>query len=187
MKRAAQKIQTRHHLLNMAYAAFAENGFLGTKTLDIANAAEVSHGTLFAHFPTKEELLIKTIDEFGLRIGTKLQQLTKDKATAREVLAAHLATIQEFESFYATLVIEGPLLPAAARSRIFMIQSGIAHYLEKTLKDSKSSMPLHFILNSWLGLIHYYLANRDLFAPKKSVIATCSQELLQSFTKTFQL
>lgn len=186
MKRAAQKEQTHHLLLNMAYATFAKKGFLATKTLDIAHAAEVSHGTLFAHFPTKELLLIKTIDEFGMRIGMKLQQLTKEKSTARQVLEAHLDTIQAFEPFYAHLVIEGPMLPPDARNRIFMIQSGLAHYLEHTLKGRDCALPLPFVLNSWLGLIHYYLVNRDLFAPGKSVIETCGKDLLKYFIKTFQ-
>lgn len=187
MKRSMQKEQTRHHLLNMAYGEFAQNGFLATKTLDIATAAGVSHGTIFVHFPTKEELLIKVIDEFGIRVGTKLKQLATDKKTAAEVLAAHLETIKECESFYAHLVIEGPLLPHAVRNRIFMIQSGIAHYLEKTMQKSKNSCPIHFLLNSWLGLIHYYLVNRDLFAPGKSVIATCGKDLLKHFINTFHL
>lgn len=185
MKRTVQKEQTRHHLLNMAYGAFAEKGFLATKTLDIATAAGVSHGTLFIHFPTKEELLIKTIDKFGLSVGKRLEELMRDKGSAREVLAAHLETIEEYEAFYAKLVIEGPLLPTSVRSRVFMIQSGVAHYLEKTIQ--KSNVPIHFLLNSWLGLIHYYLANRDLLAPEESVIAKCREDLLKHFTNTFHL
>ncbi len=188
MIRTAQKEQTRHHLLNMAYGEFAQKGFLAAKTLDIATAAGVSHGTLFLHFPTKEQLLIKTIDEFGIRVGTKLKRLIKAKAEARQVLAAHLETIEEYESFYANLVIEGPLLPPSVRNRVFMIQSGVAHYLEKTMKKmAPHAVPLHFLLNSWLGLIHYHLVNRDLFAPGKSVIATRGKDLLDHFIKTFQL
>lgn len=184
MTRAAQKQQTRHHLLNMAYGQFSQKGFLATKTLDIAIAAGVSHGALFLHFPTREELLEKVIDEFGLRLGTKLKELMTD-GTGKEVLAAHLGAIEEYEPFYANLVIEGPLLPPSVRSRAFMIQSGVAHYLEKTIRDS--TVPIHFLLNSWLGLIHYYLMNRDKFAPGKSVIATYGKDLLDHFIKTHQL
>lgn len=187
MKRTQQKEQTHHHLLNMAYDEFAQNGFLATKTLDIATAAKVSHGTIFVHFPTKEDLLVKVIDKFGIQVGTKLKQLTKGKTTAREVLAAHLETIAEYESFYIRLVVEGPLLPRSLRNRIFMIQSGVAHHLEKTMKKNENPYPIHFLLNSWLGLIHYYLANRDLFAPGKSVIATCGKDLLNHFINTFHL
>ena len=185
--RTAQKEHTRQHLLNTAYAKFAQKGFLATKTLDIANAARVSHGTLFLHFPTREELLIKTIDEFGLQIGRKLKHLAEDQGTAKDVLAAHLETIKEFESFYANLVIEGPLLPPTVRSRAFMIQSGVARYLEKAMTSRENSIPIHFLLNSWMGLIHYYLSNRDLFAPGQSVIEVFGNQLLEHFIKTYQL
>lgn len=184
MKRAAQKQQTRNHLLTMAYSEFSQKGFLATKTLNIATAAGVSHGALFVHFPTKEELLEKVIDAFGLRLGIKLKELMTN-GTTKEVLAAHLEAIEEYESFYTHLVIEGPLLPPSVRNRAFMIQSGVAHYLEKTIRDSLT--PIHFLLNSWLGLIHYYLINRDKFAPGGSVIATCGKDLLNHFAKTFNL
>jgi AcrR family transcriptional regulator len=181
MKRTEQKEQTRKHLLNTAYSEFSQKGFIATKTLDIAHAAGLSHGTLFMHFPTREELLIKVVDEFGLKLGTRLQQLSPNQGTAEKVLAVHLKIIEEYESFYTRLVVEGPLLPISVRNRIFMIQSGIAHYLEIYLSKEKKSIPIHLLLNSWLGLIHYYLTNRDLFAPGKSVIATCGKELLNHF------
>ena len=184
MKRIEQKQQTRDHLLNMAYGQFSQKGFLATKTLDIAKAAGVSHGALFVHFPSREELLEKVIDAFGVRLGAKLKELVIDRS-ARKVLAAHLDAIEEYEGFYAKLVIEGPLLPPSVRNRAFMIQSGIAHYLEKTIHGSE--IPIHFLLNSWLGLIHYYLANRDKFSPGGSVIAMCGKDLLGHFIKTFNL
>lgn len=180
MNRAAQKEQTRFHLLEKAYEEFASRGFLAGKTLDIAKAAGVSHGTLFLHFPTKEELLSKTLDEFALKLGATLQKL---KGSPREVLSAHLEAIRACEPFYAHLVIEGPLLPPFLRSKVFMIQSGIAHHLEKSL--SKGNLP--FILNSWLGLIHYYLTHRDLFAPGGSVIQVHGKDLLENFMQTFKL
>ncbi|MGE0671200.1 MAG: TetR/AcrR family transcriptional regulator, partial [Parachlamydiales bacterium] len=60
-------------------------------------------------------------------------------------------------------------------------------HLEKALSKKKPSSPIHLLLNSWLGLIHYYLSNKDLFAPKKSVIDTHGKELLEHFIKTHKL
>ena len=181
MKRIEQKQQTYHHLLRVAFEAFSQRGFFITKTLDIARSADVSHGTLFVHFPTRDELLVKVIDEFGVRIGKRLQELAANRVTAEEILKAHLEVLKEHEGFYAHLVTEGPLLPYAARHRVFMIQAGIAHYLETVIPKE---MSLSFVLNSWLGLIHYYLANRDLFAPQGSVIDRCGQDLLSQFIET---
>lgn len=187
MNRKQQKEKTREHLLATAYKEFARNGFLATKTLDVAQSAGVSHGALFVHFPTREELLSTVVDKLGLQMGEKLQQLSKENASPKEVLFVHLSVIREFEPLYTRLVMEGPLLPPSVRNRILFIQAGIAYHLEKALSKKKHSSPIHLLLNSWLGLIHYYLSNKDLFAPKKSVIDTHGKELLEHFIKAHQL
>lgn len=48
---------TRARLMEAATAAFAENGFAGTTTRDIAAAAGMSPAALYVHHSSKEELL----------------------------------------------------------------------------------------------------------------------------------
>ena len=52
-------INTRSRLLDAALGAFATNGFHGTSTRDIAEAAGMSPAGVYAHFPTKEEVLFR--------------------------------------------------------------------------------------------------------------------------------
>jgi hypothetical protein len=42
-------------------------------------------------------------------------------------------------------------------------------------------LPMHFIFNSWLGLLHYYLSNQELFAPDDSVLNRYKKELVNNF------
>lgn len=187
-KRHIQKQQTYNRILKAAHEEFSKKGLIATKTSDIAYSIGVAHGTLFLHFPTREDLLLAVIESFGIQIGKRLQQLLLHQGSLAEVFAAHLSVIQEYESFYTFLVKEGLLLPQRIRTAIIMIQSGIAHYIEQAynqdIKDNKiRSFPLHSILNTWLGLIHYYLTNGDLFAPNSSVIESHGKELLDTFMK----
>ena len=39
-------------------------------------------------------------------------------------------------------------------------------------------MAPHLLFNTWLGLLHHYVANRDLFAPGGSVLERRGNELL---------
>ena len=186
MSRKEQKEQTRELLLNTAVEQFAEKGILATTTVDIAKAAGVAHGTIFVHFPTRDDLLNQVISDFGNRIGHELKRLTGQGGGVREILSAHLRVIELYEPFYSRLVNEGPVLPRGARNIIFLIQSGIAYYLEKALaadvkKKLVRSVPIYLLLNSWLGTINYYLANRDKFAPGRSVISLYGRELLDYF------
>ena len=57
------KAESRSAIVTAALELFAKKGFSATTTEQIANKAKVSKGLIFAHFPTKQELLLAIIDE----------------------------------------------------------------------------------------------------------------------------
>lgn len=59
--------ETRTRLLRAAADAFAEHGYDGTRVADIARAAGVSNGALYAHFGSKAELLVEALRKHGRR------------------------------------------------------------------------------------------------------------------------
>jgi len=186
LSRQDQKKETREHLLACAVELYATQGILATKTIDIARAAGVAHGTLFLHFPTRDELLCEVVERFGREIGEEFRALDEQSVCVGDLLAAMLRVIEKNEEFYARLVVEGPLLPRAARNSIFLIQTGIALKLERAMEEGIAEgrlrkLPLHLLVNSWLGMLNHYLANRDKFAPGGSVIARHGKELVEYF------
>src|SRR6185437_4017324 len=60
--------QTRERLLQAAAEVFAERGYDGTRVADIATAAGVSNGALYAHFGSKAELLVAALRAHGRRL-----------------------------------------------------------------------------------------------------------------------
>ncbi|HWF83109.1 MAG TPA: TetR family transcriptional regulator [Streptosporangiaceae bacterium] len=63
----ATAVQTRERLLAAAADVFAERGYDGTRVADIAAAAGVSNGALYAHFDSKAELLVAALRAHGQR------------------------------------------------------------------------------------------------------------------------
>jgi AcrR family transcriptional regulator len=186
LNRQERKKATRDLLLECAVKEFTRQGILATKTIDVAKAAGVAHGTLFLHFSTRDELLSEVIDRFGSEIGEEFRKLAERITCVRDLLHAMLRVIEKNEGFYSCLVVEGPLLPSDARNRIFVIQTGIALKLEKAMEEGIEDgrlrkLPLHLLVNSWLGMLNHYLANRDKFAPGGSVIARHGKELVEYF------
>ena len=59
--------ETRERLLRAAAEVFAERGYDGTRVVDIAAAAGVSNGALYAHFGSKAELLVAALRAHGRR------------------------------------------------------------------------------------------------------------------------
>jgi AcrR family transcriptional regulator len=184
--RAARKEATRAALIAAAMRVYEIDGIAAARTADVAAAAGVSHGAVFVHFPTREALFAAAIEEFGRRLAARVHELATAGAGVREVLSAHLQGIAEHEGFYARLAIEAPLLQMDARRGLLTAQSAISFHLSQAAERDTADgvikpMPVHLLFNTWIGLVHYYLANRDMFAPDGSVIDRYGTELLDHF------
>lgn len=187
-KRNVQKELTRKKLIEVAIKLFGDNGILNTKTIDISKEAGVSHGTVFSHFKTQEELLDTVIEEVGNRIVSKLQELIDVKGTLEEILKAHINGLMEFEKFYTRLIIERRLLPESASNIYIIIQSSISFHIGEVLKREIAKgkiidTSIHLLFNSWVGLIHYYLTNGDLFTKDGSILNNYGQDLINHYIK----
>src|SRR6516162_1093315 len=184
--RSERKEATRGRLREVSVRLCTKHGFLHVRTLDVARAAGLSHGAVFKHFPSREALVEATIQLVGRRLTDRLHELAQGPAGLRAALAAYLECVGEFEALYARLVTEVPHLPEGARHTWLGIQSAICIHVSQALAEDVSngkirSMPLHLLFNTWTGLVHHYLSQRDLFAPRGSVIARCGKELLEHF------
>lgn len=81
----------RERVLAAAISLFAKQGITATTMEDVAAEAPVSKRTLYAHFPTKEDLVLAHLD-YLLRSGhTLLETLRRTDLTPRERLLAMFA------------------------------------------------------------------------------------------------
>ncbi|MEU8245871.1 helix-turn-helix domain-containing protein [Nonomuraea sp. NPDC048916] len=74
--------ETRERLLRAAAEVFARRGYDGTRVADIAAAAGVSNGALYAHFGSKAELLVAALDAHGPLLLAKLFAADPDQSIA---------------------------------------------------------------------------------------------------------
>jgi AcrR family transcriptional regulator len=70
--------RTRTALLEAARTAFEQRGFDDCRMNDIADAAGVSHGTVYTYFESKEEVLGQVIDELLVELQDDLRTSAKD-------------------------------------------------------------------------------------------------------------
>lgn len=185
-RRQLQKQATRRRIVQAAARLFADNGILGTTTEAVARAAGVAHGTVFAHFHTQEALLTAVIEEFGAAVAGRLHVLASRSRGMAAVLRAHLKGLAESEGLYRRLVIEGFRLPPRARTSLVMVQSAISHHVSEAAERAMEAgeirrMPVALLFNTWIGLLHHYLANSELFAPGGGVLERRGPELYRHF------
>jgi len=184
--RSERKLQTRQLLIDAAIDLMSERGIIATRTIDVAEQAGVAHGTVFVHFPTRDDLIAAVVGVHAGLIAGRLHELADGGVTVRDVLAAHLEGLREHEAFHARLVMEGPLLPPYARATLVGIQSAISGHLAEVAEQGMAGgdvrrMPVHLLFNTWLGLVHHYLVNRELFAPGESVVERWGPTLLDHY------
>jgi len=183
--RQMQKAQTKERIAAAAFKIYSENGF-STPTATIANAAHVSHGSIFVHFPTVEDLMISSLENFSKEIEKELHSLSGSVNDITALLEMHIDVLIKHEDFYKRLITEAVYLPEEARNTFIAIQSTVSiHFLQalegEMDKGRIKDIPFHMIFNTWLGLIHYYLLNSDLFTQEGSVLKLHKNNLIECF------
>lgn len=186
ISRKEQKAATQQRLIDTGLEFFAAHGFVTSNTADFAKAAKVSHGVVFLHFPTREALVLRVLDVFGDRLAAAFNVAMQDELRLEGVLRAHLSVLREYEDFYARLVQEGALLPAKARSLLFILHASVSNRLTIAAQAEAAAGKMrpveqHLLFNTWIALLHYYIAHRDVFAPGQSVLAAKGNELVGHF------
>jgi AcrR family transcriptional regulator len=186
--RQEQKAATRNRLVEGAMALFIRKGILLTTTADIAKAIGMSHGVVFLHFPKRDDLVIAVIDEFARHLSAEFRAALEQEHGLRALLHAHLRVLQKFEPFYARLVTEAPLLPEKVRGTLLMTQAYVSSELFKSIEAERKAgharaFERALLFNTWIGLVHHYLINRDVFATGESVIAEQGDGLVEHFMK----
>lgn len=71
--------ETRGRLLRAAADVFAQRGYDGTRVADIATAAGVSNGALYAHFGSKADLLVAALRAHGRQLLADLFAADPDR------------------------------------------------------------------------------------------------------------
>jgi AcrR family transcriptional regulator/ferredoxin len=79
--------ETRERLLRAAADAFAERGYDGTRVADIAAAAGVSNGALYAHFASKADLLADALRTHGRHLLADMFAAAPDRPVVDLLLA----------------------------------------------------------------------------------------------------
>src|SRR5437867_7190166 len=78
----------RSQILAAALEIFAEQGFHGTRTRELAERAGVSEALVFHHFPTKEALIRAILELVGFQERIRLMEERFGEMAPRQALVA---------------------------------------------------------------------------------------------------
>lgn len=186
LTRSAQKVRTRERILAAAVDLCGRRGFAATRTADVARVAGVSHGSVFVHYSSRNELLAAVAGSMTREITDSIHALQEKGESLETVLAGHLSCLSDHEERLHWLLREAPALPPEVRVAWVGLLSAVAHHIAPSARrDMRAGrvreMPEHLLLNTWNGLLHHYILHRDLFAPRRSVLRVHGDALLTHF------
>src|SRR5210317_1399263 len=170
-ERAPRQDNRRSALLDAAANQFAERGFHATSTRELAAAVGMLPGSIYYHFPSKNDLLVAVYDEGVRRIETAVGHAidgVDDPWTRLEAACtAHLEALLD-GSAYARVVVrvqpgdasEADAALIALRDRYERLFTDLVSALD--LPDASTRRALRLLLLGALNWVqHWYRPGRD--------------------------
>ena len=190
----------RQQILEVASGLFAGQGFNGTTTRHIAEAAGVNEALIFRHFPSKEELYWAVIEE-RCRVATWRQDLEARLLSGecdRDVfqgIAADILQARRKDSSLSRLLLFSALENHTLSERFFRTNVAqyyevLAEYIARRIRQGafRKVDPM-LAARGFLGMISYHFQIQELYGGKRyqnyddaEVAAALTDRWLQGMT-----
>jgi AcrR family transcriptional regulator len=138
-RKEKRTLARRNQILDAAAKVFAENGFQKSTTREIAEAADISEGTIYNYFENKDDLLLSLLDRITDTQGrpSQYEDMLEDdfeEATIELATRRIQAMGQDYETFLAVLpeILANPDLRERYRRQIL---DPIAEVTEKHIRQ----------------------------------------------------
>ena len=168
----------RQQILAVASGLFARQGFNGTTTRHIAEAARVNEALIFRHFPSKEDLYWAVIEE-KCRVATWRQDLEARLLSGksdREVfqgIAADILEARRRDSSLTRLLLFSALENHTLSERFFRTNVAqyyelLAEYIARRIRQGAfRKLDPMLAARSFLGMISYHFQIQELYGGKR--------------------
>ena len=187
--------QQRQMAIRAAATVFAEKGFHGACTKDIAERMGIKQGSLYYYFKSKEEALgevcLYGIQDYVEHMATIADSEQPFEAKLIATITSHLSSYRERNEALKVYNDERLYLPKGRRSRLKELGSDYRQRLEGIFEEGKEtgavrqSVDCHFAAQAVIGMCNAWgdLIVRDSDLDLFEVIQKCTDLLINGFTK----
>ena len=116
---------------------FASKGYDATSTRELAEALGITKGTLYHHFPTKEDLLVQICDESLTRITEAAQEVVASEpepvARLRSLIRSHVETMLADQALHKTMLTELRALSPAHHDRVVALRDAYGSIIQESI------------------------------------------------------
>jgi AcrR family transcriptional regulator len=185
--------QQRQAAIRSAAAVFAEKGFHGSSTRDIAEHLGIKQGSLYYYFGSKEEALGEVclfgIQDYVQRMDSIVNSDQPFEAKLIATVTSHLTSYREKNEALKVYNDERLYLPEEKRRNLKEMGSGYRQSLERMFEQGvrngilKDSTDCHFAAQAVIGMCNGWgdLIVRDPDIDLFEIIQKCTDLLLNGF------
>jgi AcrR family transcriptional regulator len=156
-RRRASQRRRAPQIINAAARVFAERGFHGATTQDIANVLGIRQASLYYYFSSKEAALevvcLKGVEGFF----EAAKAIAASGGTARErlclLIKSHLSPLFDRGDFVKVFLNERQHLPAESRRRIGRWSRGLERIFEEVIKEGIAKGEFHTDLDARMATL----------------------------------
>ncbi|MFT5372761.1 MAG: AcrR family transcriptional regulator [Lysobacterales bacterium] len=194
MSNTAEKYQShRQDAIRSAAAVFAEKGYHGSSTGDIAEHLGIKQGSLYYYFKSKEEALLEVclyaVHDYAGQMDTIAATDQPFEAKLLAAITAHLSKFREQNAAIKVYHFERLYLPEVKRKKLYEIGSGYRQQLEGIFAQGissgavRESTDCRFAAQAVIGMCNAWgeLIVRDPDMDLFDVIQKCTDLLSNGF------
>ena len=187
--------ERRSQILRVAVGLFSHEGFRGTTTKKIAQAAGVSEAMVFRHFATKEELYTAILDHkacsgdaIDLELMVADAVARRDDRAVFEGLAFNALEHHEHDPDFQRLLLHAALEGHELAQMFFekfvrRVYEFLGAYIrERQREGALIDIEPAIVVRSFIGMIIHHSLNNNLWDPQRRLLNISNQAAAESFT-----
>ena len=192
--------ERREQILHTAVELFAQKGFKGTTTKEIANAAGVSEAMVFRHFDTKDDLYDAILHNKGCEDGVHrfpweenvvLQRAIEQKDDfavfyniALDAMNKHHSDVGFMRLLFYSALEEHDLAARFFNEFISRVYEFIGGYIRTRQADGVfRKMDERIVVRAFLGMLIHHSLNNILWDKKRVILDISNEDAARSFTE----
>lgn len=188
--------QQRREAIRSAAAVFAEKGYHGSSTRDIAEYMGIKQGSLYYYFKSKEDALTE-VCLYGMQdYVERMNSISSSDQTFREKLVAtitsHITKYREKNEALRVYNAERLYLPESKRTRLKELGTGYRQQLEQIFAEGiekgevRSSIDCQFAAHAVIGMCNAWgeFIDRHPDMDLCQLIENCVDLLINGFKQT---
>lgn len=187
--RKEQKERTRETIIKHTRDLLISNGLVRVSTKDISREANVSQGSIFLHFNTKDQLLLTIISEGLNEIENDLSSELDVKLSREAFLKALLDIIGRHESILSRVYKDHSYFSDNMRRSIDLIDNTIKNMIFDNLRQSsdqrKNIIDTFICVDAFLAQLKQYLSEKDVYTEFNSIIKQRRGKLVKLYNMLF--